>query len=761
MVAAVDSRNSYEEFIASKIAAAPAVGIEVDNDDLHESLYPFQRDLVRWSLRKGRAALFADTGLGKTLMQLEWAKHAAERTLILAPLAVALQTEREAKRWGIPATYARSMDGSPSVGITVTNYEMADRFDPAAYGAVVLDESSILKSFDGKTRTQLIDMFGHVPYRLACTATPAPNDIAEMANHAEFLGVLSRVEMLATFFVHDQDGWRLKGHGRDAFYRWLASWGMSIRKPSDLGYPNDGYDLPGLRITPVIVPTEYVPQGQLFATALKGVTDRGAVRRQTLDARCDAAAELVNGEPEEQWIVWVGLNDESDAMAERIPGAVAVSGSDSPEEKAKTLASFADGEIRVLVTKPSIAGFGLNFQRCARMVFVGIGDSYEQYYQSIRRCFRFGQQREVGVWIVLSEPEEMIFQNVQRKEQQAREMADELVRHVGAFTRAEIESVSGRDGYEPTEVMVLPSWMSGDATPMNVINQASGNQWTLFNGDSAEVLRGLPEHSIDFSVFSPPFMSLYTYSASDRDLGNNGDAESFWNHFSFISEQLLRVMKPGRLVAVHVSQLTTTKAIHGEIGLTDFRGGTIRHFINAGFIHHGEVVIDKDPQAQAIRTKSKSLLFVQLERDASWLRPALADFILVFRAPGENAVPVHPDISRDDWIEWARPIWYGIRESDTLNVAVARENDDERHICPLQLGTIERCVRLWSNAGETVLSPFAGIGSEGYESIRHGRNFVGVELKPSYWRVAAKNLERAELEANRPTLFAMSGVDRG
>lgn len=293
---------------------------------------------------------------------------------------------------------------------------------------------------------------------------------------------------------------------------------------------------------------------------------------------------------------------------------------------------------------------------------------------------------------------------------------------------------------------------------MNVLDQASGENWTLFNGDSADVLQEVPSASIDLSIFSPPFQSLFTYSASSRDLGNSHDPTLFWEHFGFITDQLLRVTKPGRLACVHVAQIVSTKAYHGEIGLIDFRGDTIRHFREQGWIHHGEVVIDKDPQAQAIRTKSKSLLFVQLEKDASWLRPALADYILVFRAPGENAVPIHPDISRDDWISWARPIWYGIREADTLNVAVARENDDERHICPLQLGTIERCVRLWSNAGETVLSPFGGIGSEGYEAVRLGRKFVGVELKPSYFRVAANNLRTAELMSRQEDLFTLAGM---
>lgn len=451
----------YARFLRDKTAVAPAAGKEIDQSQLHPALYDFQRDLVRWSLRKGRAALFADTGLGKTLMQLEWARHAGERVLLLAPLAVARQTEREAAKWGIHAHYARSQRDAMTVGTTITNYEMVDHFEADQFDAVVLDESSILKSFDGKTRTTLIQKFQSVPYRLACTATPAPNDIAEMANHAEFLGIISRVEMLATFFVHDDNGWRLKGHGRDAFYRWLASWGMSIKRPSDIGYDDDAYDLPNLDIAPVIIPTEYVPQGQLFATSLKGITDRGAVRRQTMDARCDAAAALVNADDRSQWIVWVGLNDESDGMARRIKDAVVVEGADDPETKADRLAAFADGAIRVLVTKPSIAGFGMNFQKCSKMVFVGLSDSYEQYYQAIRRCYRFGQQSDVTVRIVLSEPEESIFANVLGKERQAQEMSRELVQHVAAFERAEIEQVVARDIYAPSIDMAIPSWLGG------------------------------------------------------------------------------------------------------------------------------------------------------------------------------------------------------------------------------------------------------------------------------------------------------------
>ena len=286
----------------------------------------------------------------------------------------------------------------------------------------------------------------------------------------------------------------------------------------------------------------------------------------------------------------------------------------------------------------------------------------------------------------------------------------------------------------------------------------SGNGWTLAEGDSCERLSEVADESVDLSVYSPPFSSLYTYSATERDIGNCATHQEFLEHLAFVIRELLRVTKPGRLTCCHIAQLTSTKATHGVIGLIDLRGAMVTAFAAEGWIYHGDICIDKDPQAQAIRTHSKALLFVQLRKDSSWLRPALADYILVFRKPGENAVAIHPDLTNEEWIEWARPIWYGIKETDTLNTAVAKENDDERHICPLQLGTIERCVRLWSNPGELVLSPFAGIGSEGFESIRLGRRFWGCELKPSYARVAAKNLALAETLHTQGALFDATHV---
>lgn len=281
-----------------------------------------------------------------------------------------------------------------------------------------------------------------------------------------------------------------------------------------------------------------------------------------------------------------------------------------------------------------------------------------------------------------------------------------------------------------------------------------GDGWTLTNQDCIDGVATVPDNSVGLSVYSPPFVSLYTYTASERDMGNCASSREFFDHFGFLIRDLLRVTMPGRLTCVHVAQIAAMLERDGYIGLKDFRGDTIRAFIEQGWIYHGEVCIDKDPQAQAIRTKAKGLLFVQMRKDSSWSRPALADYILIFRKPGKNAVPVNPNITNNQWIEWARPIWYGIRESDTLHVAEARGEDDERHICPLQLGTIERCITLWSNVGDTVLSPFAGIGSEGYESVRLGRRFIGFELKPQYAEVAAKNLVAAEHAKTQGTLFA-------
>ena len=718
---------TYAAFIASKAVQTSPNGHQhpIPNAAV---LYPFQQTIVAWAAKKGRAAIFADTGLGKTRMQLEWARLMDRRTLILAPLAVARQTVQEGQRIGVPVIHAHSQQEAGR--ITITNYERLQHFDPSSFEAVVLDESSILKSFDGKTRTRLIETFKDTPFRLCCTATPAPNDLEEFGNHAEFLGVETRRDMLATYFVHRDTGWSVKGHAVKPFYKWLASWSIMVKMPSDIGFSDVGYILPPLEIHPewVSADTQDVAHqnGRLFLYGLDGIQGRSVARKASVGQKVKRAAAIIREHPG-QWIIWAGLNDEADAVIASVPGAVNVEGKQTSEYKADCLNKFAQGEIETLVTKVRIGGFGLNLQNCHSVLFLGLNDSYEQFYQAVRRCWRFGQTSPVDVHIVLSEIEAPILENVLRKEQQAQEASRRMVKRMAEYEKEELGVETPSEG------------IARIAGPYPVY----GDGWEMRLGDCVEQLQAIAPESVDMSVFSPPFLNLYSYTASDRDMGNNRTNADFFTHFDFMTTGLYRVMKPGRIVACHVAQVPTTLVDDGVIGIQDFRGEVIKACLRAGFIHHGEVCIDKDPQAQAIRTHSKALLFAQLRKDSSWSRPAIADYILLFRKPGENAVPVLTDITNDQWIEWARPIWYGIRESDTLNVAEARTEKDEKHIAPLQLATIERCIRLWSNPGEKILSPFAGIGSEGYQALLSKRKFVGIELKPEYFAVACRNLNRA------------------
>lgn len=426
---------NYSDFLRSKERRFLGLGLEAG--ELPAPLYPWQSAIVRWALRRGRAAIFADCGLGKSFMQIAWANALGVPTLILAPLCVAEQTVAEAAKLGLALRYGRDESESDPTGLTITNYERLERFDVERYPAVVLDESSILKAFDGKTRTKLIRAFSHTQYRLCCTATPSPNDISELANHSEFLGLATRPEFLATWFVHDEDGWRMKRHAVTPFYRWLASWAVALRSPSDLGYDSAGYDLPPLTIHERIVECSTPTAGVLFpALGMKGIGGRLAARRSSLDDRVAAVSQLVRDG--EQWILWCGLNEESEALTRAVSGAVEVAGSDTYAEKVGAVKSFLSGETRVLVTKPKILGFGLNFQHCSRMAFVGLSDSYESYYQCIRRVWRYGQARPVDVYVVVSEAERAVVQNVKKKERHAADLASSLLEHMRDLERAEV-----------------------------------------------------------------------------------------------------------------------------------------------------------------------------------------------------------------------------------------------------------------------------------------------------------------------------------
>ena len=771
---------SYSEFLKSKLLKVEPSGFAVDDSDISPVLFQFQHDIVRWACKRGKAAIFADCGLGKTFMQIEWArlvhKHTGGKILILAPLAVSSQTVREGQKLGIRVTHCRESSDVWS-GINITNYERIEKFNPTDFAGVVLDESSILKDFAGKLRNTIIERFLETPYKLACTATPAPNDYMELGNHAEFLNVMSRSEMLAMFFIHDGADtakWRLKGHVEDnVFWQWLCEWAVMMSKPSDLGYEDEGFNLPPLNFVEHITKSENTGD-TLFVREASGLMERRRARKESLDERVKIACNIVGTSA--RWLVWCDLNEESQKLTEGIQDVVEVKGSDPVEHKEQSLLGFADGNIRVLVSKPSIAGHGMNFQGCNGMVFVGLSDSYEAMYQAIRRCWRFGQKHPVHVHIVLSEREGSILKNIKRKEEDFQKMIANMIKHTASISSGEIRKAEKqRSDYRETE--------------------SKGKNWTLVNGDSVEVSKRTPADSIDYTIFSPPFASLYTYSDSERDMGNSRGDE-FMIHFRYLVAEMFRVTKPGRLVSIHCMDIPAMKERDGYIGLKDFPGELIRMMQEEGFVYHSRCTIWKDPLIEATRTKALGLMHKQIQKDSARCRQGLPDYILTFVKPGENVELIsHPDgftrfigmaseepncrkgerINKDSlatrhqgnvsdldpvyshhvWRKYASPVWMDINQTNTLNKELAREDKDERHIAPLQLDVIARCLEMWTNPGDLVCSWFAGIGSEGYVALQMGRRFFGVELKKSYAAVACHNLDWMEKEADRQMgLFA-------
>ncbi|MEN6621536.1 MAG: DEAD/DEAH box helicase [Smithella sp.] len=452
---------SYSDFIESKRIAIKPVGIDVDSSSLNTNLFPFQRDIVKWALKRGKSAVFAGTGLGKTLMQLEWANQIVKNTdgkvLIVTPLAVSSQTVNEGNKFGIESVYARNSDDCSK--ITITNYEMIDKFDPGKFNAVVIDESSILKSYTGAFRNELIDRFKNTPFKLACTATPAPNDFMELGNHSEFLNILTRTEMLATYFIHDggeTQKWRLKGHAQSLFWQWAAQWAVMLQHPSDLGYEDDRYTLPPLNINQITVETQNKSQF-LFNMNASTLQDRIIARRNTVDDRVNQCVELVK-EKGGKWILWCDRNDESEALKKAIPGSVEVTGSQTPEEKSQLLNDFANGKFDILITKPKIAAMGLNFQVCHQMAFIGLSDSWEQFYQAVRRCYRFGQDHPVDVYVVTADIEGEVVKNIERKEKEAQLMLKEMVSHISVhndLNMAQNQKTIYNGRVEP----VIPDWL--------------------------------------------------------------------------------------------------------------------------------------------------------------------------------------------------------------------------------------------------------------------------------------------------------------
>jgi superfamily II DNA or RNA helicase len=453
----------YHDIIARKSIIHEPEGID-DGYEIQPCLMDFQCDIVKWALRRGRAAIFADCGLGKTLMQLEWARVVHEVTgydvIILAPLAVATQTVHEGRKFDITVKYCREQS-SVEPGITITNYEMIHHFDADKFGGIVLDESSILKSHTSKTRNALIDTFEKTPFKLACTATPSPNDYMELCNHSEFLGIMSRVEMLSMFFVHDGSDtskWRLKGHAEKPFWEWVCSWAVNIRKPSDLGYEDGNFVLPPLEYHHHIVEVDRPPEGFLFPVEALTLSERQAERRSTIERRVEKCSEIVNA-TDEPFLIWCNMNAESEGVRKEC-GCIEVTGSDKPKDKEGKLIGFSNGDFQKMVSKPKLAGFGMNWQHCNNVAFVGLSDSYEQFYQAVRRCWRFGQTKPVHVHIITAETEGAVVENIKRKEKDAMKMADEMVKHMADINAKNIRSATmEKTDYIATQPLKKPSFI--------------------------------------------------------------------------------------------------------------------------------------------------------------------------------------------------------------------------------------------------------------------------------------------------------------
>nr|DAF86799.1 MAG TPA: Helicase of the snf2 rad54 family [Siphoviridae sp. ctvuW5] len=731
-------KKEYIEFLQKKQTSIESSGFDLMDSEMNEKLFPFQKYCVKRAVKAGRFAMFEDCGLGKTLQQLEWAyqvqKHINQPVLILAPLGVIGQTIQEGVKFGyeVKEIGLTVFDQDLKAGIYITNYDNMDNIDSYLFGGVVLDESSILKNFNGKIRNELIASFKETKYKLCCTATPSPNDTTELCNHAEFLNVMSRNEMLAMYFVHDggsTSDWRLKGHAKQAFWDFVSTWAVMLSKPGDIGFSNEGYELPELKVIEDYIETPKRNNGMLFNDVAVSATGYHNELRETINERMKRVSEIVNSSSD-SWIVWIGHDEEGDLLQKMIPGAVEVKGSDNKQKKKDNLLGFGKGEFRVLITKLKIAQFGLNYQNCHNQIFASLDFSFESTYQGIRRSYRFGQEYDVNIHLIVTDT----MQNVRKSFEDKQSAFYEMQR---AMTHAMNRNIKN------------------ELKLMKTVSQKEyqSDFCHIMNGDCVQLIESIPDESIGFSIFSPPFAELYTYSDKLEDMGNSKDYKEFFVAFNFLVKELYRVMWSGRNVAVHCMDLPIQKGKEGYIGLRDFSGMILKAFEESGFIYHSRVTIWKNPVTEMQRTKALGLLHKQVKKDAAMSRVGIPDYLMIFRKPGNHDHPVHCDISVDTWQKYASPVWMDIDYSDTLNGVKGRDKEDEKHICPLQLQTIERAITLWSNKGDKILTPFLGIGSEVYQSIKMGRYGIGFELKESYFVEAVKNCKNAEVKTQSPKLF--------
>jgi hypothetical protein len=595
-----------------------------------------------------------------------------------------------------------------------------DNIDTDIFSGIVLDESSILKNFEGSIKKQVIEKFKSTPYKLACTATPSPNDPMELGNHSEFLDIMSRNQMLAMYFVHDGGEtakWRLKGHAVKVFYEFISTWAIMLNKPADIGFEMDGFDLPNLNIIENQVITKKRDNGCLFNDVVINATNFNAELRLTKNERIGEILKIVNS-TNDNYIIWVKHNTESDILRKLIPDSKEVKGSDTVEYKEKTLLGFANNEFRVLITKSKIAQFGLNYQNCHNQIFASLDFSFESLYQSIRRSYRFGQLNQVNIYLITTDTMLNVKQSINHKQKEFENMQNKMNEAVNANLHNNLLSI-GKFDVDSEEV----------------------EDYNIKRGDSIRLINEVESRTVGLSVFSPPFADLYTYSSHLEDLGNSKDYNEFVEQFGFLTKELYRITMDGRNCCIHCMDTPIQKGKEGYIGLRDFSGMILKSMESAGFIYHSRITIWKDPVVEMQRTKALGLLHKQTKKDSTMSRVGLPDYVLVFRKDGERENPVHCTMSVDTWQKIASPIWMDINQSNTLQgFRDARNENDEKHICPLQLDVIERLIALYSNERDTVFTPFMGVGSEIYQAIKMNRKGIGFELKESYYEQAKKNL---------------------
>jgi len=713
---------TYEQFIQSKIKATQDSGFDIDQNQLNANLFDFQKHIVQ---------------IGKTLMQLSWAQavqsHTGGMILILAPLAVSAQTIKEGNKFGIEI---EKYSDQSVPGIFISNYEQIDNLPVEMFNGIVLDESSILKNFTGKIKGKIIESFQNTPYKLACTATPSPNDLNEIGNHSQFLDVMDANDMRMRWFVRDEgmNNYRLKGHADRDFFGWIGSWASVLRSPEDVGYNGDAYILPKLNMFEHEIKTQDIDNGKLFNDMAVNATNFNSELRRSQKERLAKTAEIANNS-DEPFIIWIKHNEEGKELLKLIPDAVEVKGSDSSKVKEDNLLGFANNKFRVLITKSKIAGMGMNYQHCNNQIFASLDFSFESLYQSIRRSYRFGQKKEVNIHIITTDTMTNVIKTIRQKEDKFNQLMDKSTKYANDKEFNLKYAFSGK-------IVETP-------------------EYKVINSDCVKFMETIESDSIDFSVFSPPFSTLFTYSDNIHDMGNCVSDEEFFKQSQFMLKQLYRIIKPGRLVAIHTKDLARYKNSSGYTGLYDFTGAYHKAVESVGFKYHSKVTIWTDPVLEMQRTKTQRLLYKQLRKDSTYTGVGLPEYVTIFRkweGKEEEWTPVTNkntgNFPLDTWQQWASPVWMDIKRTDVLNnYKAATDPKDEKHIAPLQLSVIERCIAMWTNKGETVFTPYLGIGSEVYQAVKMERKGIGSELKESYFEQAVKNIATAVQQRAQTSLF--------